>query len=670
MTAGSWASSRPRASEAAPFQSFPLHPRQRAATRLALFVLAGLLAAPTPLWARGRRPDRHKPRPEAPGAPGPEREAVSPGQRSVIWAPPTAADALAAAPVFESRPGLRVTAILPPGFFSNDEASLKARQVFRDMMAQGRMETVMVLAGKPPLALIYDTDAAKRPGAKRGILPPRFSWPDDVLGHLAQGRALYRRLWQKDPPGLALGAAAVAGPEMVLVEKMKLRWVLLPPAQEGAGFFSGLPVGLVQPVPFPEEPARDVRDWIKAWALLPDPPPVHVSSLAGLEAIEESAGEPGLALVSEVWESRDQWPVWPNLDRSPDFSPWIGEGEENQAWRALGATRQALEDYKNSGRADIKKLDLALQEIYNAESGRYFYYFGQDFDSGRDGDLEQEFFATLAQVHRLIGRPVPAFLLHGFSASAGFDTGAPGGETFFEKTPGRWRWTDPAQDDRGPGDYEYPAGENFPAGSWDLAAFEVRVDEERVSFLIEIGVLPNPWHGPQGFSLPLVDVYVDINRLPGAGSQAFLPGRPGLAEATNAWEYALTVSGWGARLEQFSPGGAPRLLGALPVARPRGSKTLRVDVPRRLLRGDPEQWSYSVLVMGMDAQSASGSRFLPLPVAPAPGPRQFGGASPDSGVMAPPYLDILAPPGSAQAEALGAYKQGQDVVIPFVRGEP
>nr|MBP9127375.1 hypothetical protein [Elusimicrobiota bacterium] len=69
-----------------------------------------------------------------------------------------------------------------------------------------------------------------------------------------------------------------------------------------------------------------------------------------------------------------------------------------------------------------------------------------------------------------------------------------------------------------------------------------------------------------------------------------------------------------------------------------------------------------VVVMG---RSPSGS--IPLPVAVEPGPDRFGGAVANR--AAPPYLDMLVPPGLTQRRVLGVYKSGQDVTIPFVHAE-
>jgi carbohydrate-binding DOMON domain-containing protein len=206
----------------------------------------------------------------------------------------------------------------------------------------------------------------------------------------------------------------------------------------------------------------------------------------------------------------------------------------------------------------------------------------------------------------------------------------------------------------------------------------VRAGTAQITFAFQMGELPNPGGAPYGFSLPLVDVYIDINHAPGAGSSALLPGRPAETAPRDAWEYALTVDGWGARVYQFAVGGTPRQVSRLPVKAVPENKSFEVAVPRSLLRGEPGAWGYGVAVMGRSPDAAEPP--VPMDVLPEPGPHQFGGAarapSPSvegggaaPGAKAPPFLDILAPRGMSQSEILNVYKQGREVTLPFVREE-
>ncbi|MBK8576708.1 MAG: hypothetical protein IPN90_13890 [Elusimicrobia bacterium] len=173
--------------------------------------------------------------------------------------------------------------------------------------------------------------------------------------------------------------------------------------------------------------------------------------------------------------------------------------------------------------------------------------------------------------------------------------------------------------------------------------------------------LANPGRAPGGFSLPLVDVYIDINHSPGAGSQEFLAGRPGMAETVDAWEYAVSVDGWGARFYPFVPGQGARSTASFTVVKT-SVTTFAVTIPRWYFRGDPESWGYAVVVLGRSSTPG-----VPMSVGVDPGQDSFGGGVP--GRAAPPYIDMLVPEETSQRRILGAYKSGQDITIPFVRPE-
>lgn len=638
--------------------------------RLGIFCAAFLLAG---LW--GCAPVRKGAPPPTPTieTPVPPTQAATPAVegRAVFWRPAPEEDILAAAQFLQGATGFPVIAVFPKNTFKDDEKSRQARDIFIQLVAEEKLEIALVLANDPPLALLQDTaEAAKLSRPKINALPPRFAWPEDPAGHLAQGRAQFRRQWQNDPTGMVMPTGVVAGPEIPLIDRAKIQWLVLPfSTAASAGYFAAGDVVVLRPVVFSTGTPAENQRWLSDWESQPAGPAVLTLSLHDLKVFHAAwvkHGKPALVPMRGVIRALDQGSSLTPLSGPPNLTPWIGDSQENTAWRLLGETRQALEAYKNSGKADIKKLDVAFREIYKAEGGRYFYYFGNDFSTGRDIDLEREFLATLAQVHRLMGEPVPPVLTRGFSA-ASFSSAGSGGdqETTFQKSTDVWRWTDADKDDRGPGDFFYPSGAAFAPGSWDLNLFQVGATPETISLTFSFAALPNPWGAPEGFSFPLVDVYIDINHLPGAGADSLLPGRPGLVESQNAWEYAVSVSGWGGAAYQYVPGAPAREMAKLSVRRGDVPRSFTVDVPRRFLRGSPDQWGFGVAVMGAQPNNPG----APMPVQKEPSATSFGLSQDATVAEAPPYVDLLAPPGQRQSQILSAYKQGRVVVIPFVREE-
>lgn len=635
--------------------------------KLLLLLLVGLTGCLGPVPRRGAPlPEVVPPAPEVIAVPEPVEVPVLKKARVVaIWAPGGNTDVLGAAHYLAERPGMKVTALFPEHFFGDDEKSKRAKALFQTLVSSKQVEVVLTLPEQPVLPLIMDTANARLSTSPVSALPSAFSWPEDVIDQMGVARDAYRRRWRVPPTGMKLPWGVVLGPELPLIAKFKIGWTLLPSSGPAPSFIDEFKIPVLRPGVFPAVAAR--KEWFSSQAqavLLASGTvgPIQVGAVEELGALELLAGSTGSWEWGFLSEAVKDGVLVARREKAPpvDFSPWIGDEEENRAWDLLGIARRSVSEYQNSGSANLKSLDLAKRTIHSAESGTFFDHFGTERDAGHTEDTRRDFMATLAQVYQIVGQSAPPEIRQGFSRKGG---GVLAGEDpvgVFERDGTTLRWRDARHDDRGPGDYFYPTGPQFPTGAWDLLRFDVRPTETDLTFVFDFGVLTNPGHSPSGFSLPLVDLYIDINQSPGAGSQDFLPGRPGMAEAGDAWEYALSADGWGARFYQFVPGQGARAATTFAVAKS-SETTFEVTVPRRYFRGDPESWGYAVAVMG---RAAGGG---PMTVKEEPGPDFFGGGV--VGRVAPPYVDLLVPEGQSQRRILGAYKSGQDITLPFVRTE-
>jgi alpha-amylase/alpha-mannosidase (GH57 family) len=83
-----------------------------------------------------------------------------------------------------------------------------------------------------------------------------------------------------------------------------------------------------------------------------------------------------------------------------DLGTWIGEDEENRAWELLADARAELQ------RAGSDAVD-ACWALHAAEGSDWFWWFGEDQDSGHDWDFDELFRTHLANVYRFIGREPP-----------------------------------------------------------------------------------------------------------------------------------------------------------------------------------------------------------------------------------------------------------------------
>jgi hypothetical protein len=623
---------------------------------------------PPPAPAGDVVPESGLPSVPVPVEPVVEIPAVMKSRAVALWAPALGTDALGAARYLAERPWVRVTALFPEHFFGEDEKSKQAKALFQTLVSSAQVEVVLTLPEEPVLPLIMDTANARASYPSVTSFPSAYAWPDDAVEQISLAREAYRRRWRVPPTGMAMPWGVALGPEFPLLAPFKIGWALVPSSGPAPALVEGFKIPVIRAGSFPLSPAAR-KEWFnsRVQSVLVSSGtvgPIQFSGVDQTAAFELLAGGTGTvrwSLLSEVVAEG-----LPYVGREPaprvDFTPWIGDEEENRAWDLLGHVRRSVEDYQNSGSANLRSLDLAKRSLYSAQNGAFFDRFGAEKDGGHSDDVLRNFLATLAQVYQIMGQPVPPELRQGSAFKSGVTPGKNSlNGSSFERDGTVFRWRDTLHDDRGPGDYFYPTGPQFPPGAWDILGFEVRPTDDDVTLVFDFAALSNNGRAPSGFSLPLVDVYIDINHSPGAGSQSFLPGRPGIAEAADAWEYAVSVDGWGARFYSSVLGKGDQAAATFSVIKT-SDTAFAVTIPRRYFRGDPDSWGFAVLVMGRSSTAG-----IPMPVEVNPGPDHFGGAV--AGREAPPYIDMLTPEGTSQRRVLGVYKSGQDITIPFVRSE-
>lgn len=91
-----------------------------------------------------------------------------------------------------------------------------------------------------------------------------------------------------------------------------------------------------------------------------------------------------------------------------DLGTWIGEDEENQAWRLLGQARTVLDNLRAA--PDVAPDIFA--PLYMAEGSDWFWWFGKDQDSGRDAEFDDLFRTHLKNIYRGVGVESPVELDH------------------------------------------------------------------------------------------------------------------------------------------------------------------------------------------------------------------------------------------------------------------
>ena len=210
---------------------------------------------------------------------------------------------------------------------------------------------------------------------------------------------------------------------------------------------------------------------------------------------------------------------------------------------------------------------------------------------------------------------------------------------------------DPAGDTFGDGSLVAPTAAVFRTlGSFDLLGAEV-LDTPELTLALTFAALPNPLDLPNGFSLPIIELYVGDET---AGSPDLLPGSGMSLPGGSSWHYAFRLTG--DRVQAFVAEAGPSEGNAvdggavgpekrvelsaadgLEVTVDDNVVTLKTPLPR------PESLTLYGLVGGYSPFSDSGWQGLSA----VPAPWTFSSAE-----QTVPVVDVLAEDENAQAQAV------------------
>lgn len=95
------------------------------------------------------------------------------------------------------------------------------------------------------------------------------------------------------------------------------------------------------------------------------------------------------------------WIDEPRSAPGVDFGTWIGEPSENQAWELLKRARQAFAD------APSELQHVALRSLLAAEGSDWFWWLGNDQDSGRDDVFDALFRGHIKNVYQALSIEPP-----------------------------------------------------------------------------------------------------------------------------------------------------------------------------------------------------------------------------------------------------------------------
>ena len=209
-------------------------------------------------------------------------------------------------------------------------------------------------------------------------------------------------------------------------------------------------------------------------------------------------------------------------------------------------------------------------------------------------------------------------------------------------------------DDHGPGSYEYPTGDAYTDGAFDLSGATVHTTAEDVQFRFAVdGDLTNPAGYDAGITAQHLQLYLRNADAAGGATE----GRTGTNVSFEApYQYRVVADGEnGVRLEDHT--GTQVAEGSLEVIR--ATDEIVVEIPRRELDADIQSYAVAPLMLGYRPDADGGV----MPVESEAGPDAFGGA--DTPETAPRVIDLITPGSTAQSDAL-SYDADATATLPYI----
>lgn len=168
---------------------------------------------------------------------------------------------------------------------------------------------------------------------------------------------------------------------------------------------------------------------------------------------------------------------------------------------------------------------------------------------------------------------------------------------------------DPQGDDVGDGNFTYPTDPHFEPGILDLTHYEVRADKKNLYFTLRFRNLVQPgWHPEYGFQLTFAAIAIrsncsdknPCNHTVGANAGVTLPPDYEANRFIYVGGGLRVTDGQNKTLAEFIPTDARYPIGDV------SRKEIHFALPRKLFRGNPATWKYSVFIGAQDDHGGAG----------------------------------------------------------------
>ena len=316
--------------------------------------------------------------------------------------------------------------------------------LYEKLQAAGQIELTTTPFYHPILPLLYDNGM-------------EFSYPQDAAAQIDKAIALYTKIFDCPPSGMWPAEGAVSKDIIPLFQESGIAWIAsgeeILAKSLGKGFvsdddkfraykaiYNGRHISIIFRdtklsnnfwFKYSQLPASEaVDDFIKQLYLIyrefvNSATPHVVAIIMDGENPWEHYQNDGREFLTSLYDqlSRVNWielvTVSEYLRRAPpkqsienlcagswiggNFDPWIGESEENMAWKYLKKVRKDIEEWNIV-------TPQSWEAMYAAEASDWFWWYGKDQDSNMDRLWDEMYRKTLSSVYTFAGKQVPKFL--------------------------------------------------------------------------------------------------------------------------------------------------------------------------------------------------------------------------------------------------------------------
>jgi alpha-amylase/alpha-mannosidase (GH57 family) len=330
----------------------------------------------------------------------------------------------------------------------------------RQAQLDGAIEVSTTPYYHPILPLLHSTELASE-AMERDSLPEQpFAFPEDARYHVEAAQASYRKHFGRPATGMWPGEGSVAQAVMPLFKAAGIQWVatdeevlarslgrdltgadrehLYRPWQEpngvallfrdrklsdDIGFRYGNMAG--------EVAAQDLLNQLEAIAKPQAAHPRLVTIILDGENCWENYPDDGKAFLNALYQGLSNSKLldtttpsrylqrnrpeplkhlWAGSWINANFATWIGEPDENRAWDALRDARRAVQQFGVAHGLKHPAYQKALKTLYIAEGSDWFWWYGQDQDSGRDETFDLAYRQLLQSAYQAIAQTPPTSL--------------------------------------------------------------------------------------------------------------------------------------------------------------------------------------------------------------------------------------------------------------------